>query len=121
LDTDRCIDAPEVELEKIERIAHRPAKSMCRVKGIRTCAVNVVTTDHVPSARNSAVHELLRLDHLDKKEVNHVDKIINKYGDSLRLPDKPLGRTDITAHTIVTTDDRPVNTKQIQIPPYPQR
>jgi len=50
LDTDRCIDVPEVELEKIERIAHRPTKSKRRVKGIRSCAVNVVAMDHVPSA-----------------------------------------------------------------------
>jgi len=51
LDTDRCIDALEVELEKIERIAHRTTKSKRRVKGIRFYAVNVVATDHVPSAR----------------------------------------------------------------------
>jgi hypothetical protein len=75
----------------------------------------MVATDHVPSARNSAVQKLLRLYHLNEEEVNHVDRMINKYGNLFRLPDEPLGYIDVTAHKIVTTDDRPVNT--IQIPP----
>jgi hypothetical protein len=72
------------------------------------CAINMVATDHVPSV----VHEFLRLDHLNEEEVYHVDRIINKYGDLFRLPDEPLGSTDITARKIVTIDDRPVNMKQ---------
>jgi hypothetical protein len=117
LDTDRCIDASEVELEKIERIAHHPTKSKHRVKEVRSCAVNVVATDHVPSERNSTVHELLRLYHFKEQEVNHIDRIINKYGDLFGLPDEPLGHTDVTAHKIVTADNRAVNTKQYRFPP----
>jgi hypothetical protein len=59
----------------------------------------------------------LRLDHLNEEEVNHVDRILNKYGDLFRLPDESLGPTDVTAHKIVTTDDRPVNTKKYRFLP----
>jgi hypothetical protein len=111
LDIDICIDDPEVELEKIERIVHRPTKSKHRVKGVRSCAVNVVATDHIQSARSSAVHELLRLDHLNEEEVNQVDRIINKYDDWFRLPDDLLGYTDVIAHKIVPTNDRPIKRK----------
>jgi len=101
-DIDKCIDAPEIELEKIVRIAHHPRKSKRRVKGVRSCAINMVAMDHISSARNKAVHEFLRLDHLNEEEVNHVDRIIDKYGDLFRIPDDPLGHTDVTAHKIAT-------------------
>jgi len=57
------------------------------------------------------------LDHLNEEKVNDVDRIINKYGDLFRLPDQSLGHTDVTAHKIVTTDNRLVNTKQYRFPP----
>jgi len=47
-----------------------------------------------------------------------VDRIINKYSDLFRLPDEPLDHTDITAHKIVTTDDRPISTKQYRFLPF---
>jgi len=52
------------------------------------------------------------LDHLNKEEAIHIRRIINKYSDLFRLPDEPLGHTDVTTHKIVTTDDKPISTKQ---------
>jgi len=46
-----------------------------------------------------------------------VDRIIGKYSDLFRLPDEPLGHTDVTVHRITTVDYRPVSTKQYRFPP----
>jgi len=55
--------------------------------------------------------KLLHLDHLNKEEAIHVDEIINKYSDLFRLPDQPLGHTDVTAHCKIVkiTNDRLIN------------
>jgi len=58
----------------------------------------------------------LYLDHLNKKNASHVNRIINKYSDLIRLPDEPLDHTDVTANKIVATDDRPINIKQYKFP-----
>jgi hypothetical protein len=34
---------------------------------------------------------LLRLDHLNKEEVNNVNEIIDNHNDLFQLPDEPLG------------------------------
>jgi len=38
--------------------------------------VNVIATDNVQSTRNHSLWELLRLNHLNKEEAIHVEKII---------------------------------------------
>jgi hypothetical protein len=50
LDTDRCINVPEVELEKIERIAHKIRQNPNAALKVRSCAVNVVATDRAREA-----------------------------------------------------------------------
>jgi len=80
----RDTDAKIVELEKLETIA----------------------TDHAPISRACAVRELL-LDHLNEKEENHVNEIINKCN-NLFLPDEPLDHTDVIDK--IFTDNRPINT-----------
>jgi len=75
-------------------------------------AINVMATDNIQNTRSRSLRELLRLDHFNKEEVIYVDRIINKYSDMCWLPDEPLNHTDVTAHKIVTIDDRPINTKQ---------
>jgi len=74
-------------------------------------AVNVMATDNIQNTRRS-LRELLRLDHFNKEQVIHMDRIINKYSDLFWLPNEPLNHTDVTAHKIVTIDDRFINTKQ---------
>jgi len=52
------------------------------------------------------------LDHLNKEEAIHMNRIINKYSDLCRLPDKLLGNTDVTANKMITTDNKSLNTNQ---------
>jgi len=46
-----------------------------------------------------------------------VTEIINKYSDLFQLPDKELSCTNVIKHKIITTDEKPVNTKQYRFPP----
>jgi len=62
-------------------------------------------------ARNRSLWELLHLNHLNKEEAIHVNRIISKCSNLFRLADEPLGDTDVTVHKIVTTDDKAINTK----------
>jgi len=98
-DTDERIITPEVELEELDNIAtSRPGKPSPRDRNARMHAVNAITTDDDRSTRNRSLRKLLRLDHLNKKETIHVDRIISKYSDLFQLPDEPLGHTNITAY-----------------------
>jgi len=109
---------PRVELQEFERImTSYPEAESCNYrtcKDVPTHAINVIAIGHI---RSHAVRELLRLDHLNKEEANHVNKIIDNHNDLFQLPDEPLGHTDVTAHKITRTDDRPINTKQYRFPP----
>jgi len=114
---DKTIAAPEVELEAIEEIAPQPKISKNPTKGLRTGEVNAIAIDRTPNTRSDAIKDLLRLDHLNREEADHVDRIIGKYSDLFRLPDEPLGHPDVTAYRISTVDERPVSTKQYRFPP----
>jgi len=79
-------------------------------------AINLIATDNIQSTRSHSLRKLL--DHLNKDEAIHVDRIINKYSDLFRLADKPIGHTNVTAHKIVTADDRFIYTKRYRFPPF---
>jgi len=86
--TNKRIIAPEIELEKLDKIAiSRLKNSSSRDKDIQTRAVNV--SDNIQNTRSRFLRELLRLNHLKKEKTVHVDRIINKYSDLFRLLDKP--------------------------------
>jgi len=118
-DIDERIIALEIKLEELDKIAtNRLKNSNFCDKDVQTRVVNVIVTDNIQSTRSHSLWELLRLDHLNKDEAIHVDRIINKYSDLFRLLDKPLSHTDVTAHKIVITDDRSINSKQHRFSPF---
>ena len=68
-------------------------------------------------SRENAIKELLRLDHLNKEEKQHVENLIEKYADRFHIPGEPLGATTVLQHNIPTTDDQPIFSKQYRFPP----
>lgn len=66
--------------------------------------------------RSDEVKTLLRLEHLNKEEQQHVQALVGKHNDLFRLPNDRLGHTDIASHKITTIDDRPIHTKQYRYP-----
>jgi len=67
--------------------------------------------------RLKRVQNLLRLEHLNREETEHVTKLIDRYSDLFQLPDEELSCTNAIKHRIITTDERSVNTKQYRFPP----
>lgn len=67
--------------------------------------------------RAQDVRELLRLEHLNDEESGHVQRLIAKYVDVFHLPSDRLGCTNALRHTINTTDEQPIHTKQYRFPP----
>ena len=67
--------------------------------------------------RENDIKELLRLDHLNKEEKQHVENLIKKYADQFHIPGEPSGATTVLQHNIPTTDDQPIFSKQYRFPP----
>ncbi|KAL6257737.1 hypothetical protein P5V15_011319 [Pogonomyrmex californicus] len=57
------------------------------------------------------IHDLLRLEHLNKEEQDPVKGLLGKYGDLFHFPSDKLEYTNASAHKITTRDEKPVNTK----------
>ncbi|XP_051173560.1 uncharacterized protein LOC127289595 [Leptopilina boulardi] len=73
-------------------------------------------------SNNERIKELLsktRLDHI-KEGKEDLLRIITEFHDIFPLGNDPLPLTKLTEHTIRTTDDQPVNTKQYRYPPMLQ-
>ena len=60
---------------------------------------------------------MLRLDHLNKEEKQHVDYLIKKYADRFQIPGEPSGATTVLQHNISRTEDQPIFPKQYRFPP----
>lgn len=110
-DTDRELIVPTDKLQEIERISsHGPIEpTESRV----ICSIQSSTADN----QNEQVQSLLRLNHLNPEELEHVKRLITKHGDLFELPGKELSHTNVIKHKINTTDDQPINTKQYRFPP----
>ena len=65
----------------------------------------------------NSIKELLRLDHLNKEERQHVVSLIKKYTDRFHIPGKPLGALNLLQHNIPRTDDQSIFSKQYRFPP----
>ena len=63
------------------------------------------------------IKSLLRLNHLNSEEMSHVEGLIRDNLDRFFLPGDKLECTNITQHTIPTTDNSPVHVKQYRYPP----
>jgi transposase InsO family protein len=67
--------------------------------------------------RPHAVEQLLRLEHLNPEEIEHVRSILTKHSDRFHLPNEPLGTTNATQHYIPTINEIPIHNKQYRFPP----
>ena len=59
---------------------------------------------------------MLDLDHLNEIEKSSILEVINKFVYQFYLPMDDLGSTNVTQHTIITTDEVPIKTKQYRYP-----
>lgn len=130
---DREIEIPVVQLEEIEFISRRnpdivaknapnvsplELETSCNGTHIKPSQVAPVSLENeLRSPREIQISKLLRLDHLNRDEANHVEKLINKYSDVFQITGDKLGYTNAVQHKIVTTDDQPIHTKQYRYPP----
>ncbi|XP_067209984.1 repetitive organellar protein-like [Linepithema humile] len=76
----------------------------------------LVISEKPEENRLSEIIELLRLEHLNEKERKSVIKLITDSQDQFHIPGEQLTVTDVLQHQIVTTDDRPINTRQYRFP-----
>jgi|GEM_PF-3482667 len=81
-----------------------------------TTSVNFLD-EEIPCPRTSAVMQLLRLEHLNSEELDNVKSLILNHSDRFHLPDDNLGSTNATQHSIPTTNEIPIHTKQYRYPP----
>lgn len=66
------------------------------------------------------IKSLLRLDHLNHGEKTHVENLIWDNFDRFFLLRDKLRHTNVTHHTIPTTDNLPIYVKQYRYPPVHQ-
>ena len=70
----------------------------------------------LPQDRLKQIIDMLRLDHLNEEEKEHVKKLVSEYSQLFHLPGDKLPATGVLQHTITTTDDAPVFIKQYRYP-----
>lgn len=58
----------------------------------------------------------LRLEHLNNEEKQSIIELVTEYNNLFFLPGDKLGCTQLVSHTIPTTDDIPIHTKQYRYP-----
>ena len=76
---------------------------------------NVTEADRV-----ECIKKLLRLDHLNQDEYEHVEKYIKNDADSFQIPGKPLEATNVLQHSVPTVDDYPIFSRHYKFPPVRQ-
>ena len=62
--------------------------------------------------------KLLRLDHLNQDEYEHVERLIINSADRFQIPGEPLEATNVLQHSIPTTDDSPIFSRQYRFPVF---
>ena len=102
--------APDPLSERLSSFNSPPLPSSTR------SYASICMTDTAQS-RLSAIHESLRLEHLNSEERDHVLNLVNDYENLFHLPGDTLTCTNKIAHRITTTDGTPVHTKQYRFPP----
>ena len=66
--------------------------------------------------RIECIKKLLRLDHLNQDEYEHVERLIINSADRFQIPGEPLEATNVLQHSIPTTDDSPIFQENIDFP-----
>ncbi|KAL6424939.1 hypothetical protein ACFW04_010072 [Cataglyphis niger] len=82
--------------------------------------IELLDFDFTDTLEGSTIRSgLLRLEHLNSEESDNVKSLIINHSDRFHLPDDSLGATNATQHSIPTTDEIPIHTKQYRFPPKP--
>lgn len=113
---DREIVVPTVQLQEIEEIAGGRAYEKPLQSSNNQMQISIINQKD-KRERISKVIDFLRLNHLNGEESNHVRGLIEKHADLFQLPNDKLGYTQTSSHRIITTDEKPVHTKQYRFPP----
>ncbi|KMQ89174.1 enzymatic polyprotein endonuclease reverse [Lasius niger] len=114
-DTDRELIVPTINLQEVNQIFTEELEQT-QIESNKICAISS-TSDANRDGRVQVIRELLRLEHLNNEESEHVATLIETHSDLFRLPDDKLGHTYALSHKISTTDDQPIHTKQYRFPP----
>ena len=80
---------------------------------INSCKIYNVTDED----RVKCIKKLLRLDHLNQDEYEHVEKLIKNNADRFQIPGELLEATNLLQHSIPTVDDAPIFSRQYRFPP----
>ena len=73
---------------------------------------NVTDKDRV-----ECIKKLLRLEHLNQDEYEHVEKLIKINADRFQIPGEPPEATNVLQHSNPTVDDSPIFLRQYRFPP----
>lgn len=119
---------PTVELQEIEsyattcppQIANKFNKNLQHPEndeGKTQHIMSITQQDSGGNHRAETIKGLLRLNHLNREEAAHVNKLINNNSDLFWLSTDKLHSTNVLTHKIPTINDQPINTKQYRFPP----
>ena len=106
------VSVPTLELEEVYKEIS-PEHGRKEEKRILKCT-EISDKDR---ERAHKIQTLLRWDHLNPEEANHVTKLVEEHSDLFQLPGENLEGTGIISHKIPTTDNQPVHMKQYRFPP----
>ena len=67
--------------------------------------------------RIECIKKLLRLDHLNQNEYEHVERLIINIADRFQIPGEPLKANNVLQHLIPTIGDSSIFSKQYKFPP----
>ncbi|XP_076649851.1 uncharacterized protein LOC143357324 [Halictus rubicundus] len=70
--------------------------------------------------RTQGISQMLNLKHLNKEELCSITALIKEFPDRFYLPGDKLGKASDFKHSIHTTDEIPINTRQYRYPPIHQ-
>jgi len=117
------IKLPKIQLEEVENVSTLPPRQKPEQRpsdNSKVPTTQIATIGTAPVSKRTQATEiktLLRLDHLNNEESQHVERIIQKHADLFQLPMDTLGFTTLIKHRIETTDNQPIHTKQYRYPP----
>ena len=99
---------PSVEVEKFD--VGPPASRSCRTGNPD------VDSSRDRAQRLAQLIKVLDLNYLSEGERTSILEVVNEFSYQFHLSADRLGSSNVTQHTIITTDEIPINTKQYRFP-----